>query len=564
MTNHLLQDKPRRAAVYARFSTDLQNEKSAEDQIDLCRAFARREGFHVVQAYKDEAKSGASLHGRAGILSLLADANARKFDVVIVEALDRLSRDMADMATIYKQMQFLGIKIIAVHEGEANTLTVGMRAIFAQLFREDNVHKVRRGMGGKIKQGLSAGGKAYGYEPDPANRGKPRIVPDEAAIVLRIFEEYAKGTSPKAICHQLTREGVRPPRGEQWSPSALVGFKSRGTGILRNHIYVGKIVWNKVRMVKEPYTGKRLSRPNPPDKWHTAEAPELQIVPNDLFDAVQAQLVSRAHVAKEGRIGANNRPKRLLSGLLKCAACGSGMAVAGVDKSGRTRLRCSRHTNSRSCPDPKTYYLQGVEDLVISSLAQELATLERIEFYARRYIESRFKEDRDNHRRRADMQKRLAQIEAENMRLVKLMLQDGADTKTLGAITKENGQERDRIELELSRLPQGSNVILHPAAIKAFAKKLLARNSDPLRSNRAKLEMTMTALDDMGELGPIIRELIHSITLHKDDDGSIGIEVEGYLTPFLQKDGKPWTGHEPLGAVALVAEEGFEPPTQGL
>lgn len=82
---------------------------------------------------------------------------------------------------------------------------------------------------------------------------------------------------------------------------------------------------------------------------------------------------------------------------------------------------------------------------MISSLAHELSTPERIESYARRYIDAKFKDERDSHRRRADMEKRLAQIEAENMRLVKLMVQDGADTKTLGALTKENGQERDRL-----------------------------------------------------------------------------------------------------------------------
>lgn len=87
------------------------------------------------------------------------------------------------------------------------------------------------------------------------------------------------------------------------------------------------------------------------------------------------------------------------------------------------------------------------------------------------------------------------------MRLVNLMLQDGADTKTLGAKTKENREECDRLEMELARPPQGSNVVLHPTAIKAFADKLLAKSSDPFRSNRARLEMTMTALDDMGELG---------------------------------------------------------------
>jgi hypothetical protein len=129
----------------------------------------------------------------------------------------------------------------------------GMRAMFAQMFREENVHKVRRGMTGLIKQGLSAGGKAYGYRPDPANRGKLVIVQEEAAIVVRIFEDYAKGVSPKAICKWLNAEFVKLPRGKLWAPSALYGFASRGTGMLRNPIYVAascgtRSTWSKTRI----------------------------------------------------------------------------------------------------------------------------------------------------------------------------------------------------------------------------------------------------------------------------------------------------------------------------
>ncbi|MXN99941.1 hypothetical protein GR156_06490 [Shinella zoogloeoides] len=236
------------------------------------------------------------------------------------------------------------------------------------------------------------------------------------------------------------------------------------------------------------------------------------------------------------------------------------MSVYGHDKSGRVRVRCSKHNNSRTCPDPKTFYLEDIENLLINSLAHELATPERIRLYAERYIESRYKDERDSHRRRADIERRLSQIEIENKKLVNLMLQDGADTKALGAKTKENAEERDRLELELSRLPQPSNIVLHPTAITSFAKRLMTKSSNPYRSNRAKLEIALTEMDEMGGLGPVLRELIHSVTVYDDGD-YIGINVQGHLTPFLQEDGKPL---KDMGAVAMVAEEGFEPPTQGL
>src|SRR5690606_6852289 len=96
--------EPIPAAVYGRFSTELQNEKSADDQITLCRAYAANNGFKVVAAYTDKAKSGASMLNRDELLAMLADAKAGKFKAIIVEHLDRLSRDTADLATIKKQM----------------------------------------------------------------------------------------------------------------------------------------------------------------------------------------------------------------------------------------------------------------------------------------------------------------------------------------------------------------------------------------------------------------------------------------------------------------------------
>lgn len=561
----MLSAEPTKAAIYSRYSTDLQNERSTDDQIDLCRAFAKRDGFTVVATYADRAVSGASILGRFDLQRMLQAARAGEFKVIIVEAFDRLSRDLADIATIRKQMEYLGVRLISVNDGEANLINVAMHGLQAQMSREGNVHKIRRGMTGLIKRGLSAGGKAYGYRPvkkfdeygEPI-RGELEIVPEEAAIVVHIFEEYAKGVSPKVICKRLNAEHVKPPRGKLWAPSALYGFASRGTGMLRNPIYVGRPVWNKVQMVKDPNTGKRVSRPNPTSEHATADVPRLRIVPHDLFEAVQAQIAGRAHVAKGGPIRGNNRPKRLLSGLLKCHACGSGMSVAGVDKSGRTRLRCSAHTNSGACPDPKTFYLDEVEALTVTSLTRELATPDRIKVYAERYIKARIAQDAHENGRRAEIEARIATIVRDNDRLLDLLMKGKGDQDAIDARMKAQGRERDELRAELASLPVGSNVILHPNAIKVLAERLSSRSTSHAANRRAKLEATISMLNDMGELAPIVRELIRLITPYRDDDGRLTIKVEASLVPFLQQDGKP------LGAAVVVAEEGFEPPTQGL
>ncbi len=132
------EQKTKRAAIYARFSTDLQNERSIEDQVSLCQSYAEREGLNVVCTYEDRARSGGSVMGRDGLLRMLDQARERSFDVVVVEALDRLSRDMEDLAGIHKRLSFLGVEIRAVHEGVVNTVLVGLRGLVGQLYREDN------------------------------------------------------------------------------------------------------------------------------------------------------------------------------------------------------------------------------------------------------------------------------------------------------------------------------------------------------------------------------------------------------------------------------------------
>jgi hypothetical protein len=106
---------------------------------------------------------------------------------------------MEDLAGIHKRLSFLGIEIRAVHEGVVNTVLVGLRGLVGQLYCEDNAHKVRRGLAGRVGQGLNAGGRAYGYAPVAGEKGKRTIVETEAVIVRRIFDEYVAGRTPREI-----------------------------------------------------------------------------------------------------------------------------------------------------------------------------------------------------------------------------------------------------------------------------------------------------------------------------------------------------------------------------
>ena len=118
--------RPLRAAIYARFSTDMQSDASIDDQVRTCREFADQQGLEVVEIYSDRATSGASLV-RSGIQKLLRDADARAFDVVISEAMDRLSRNQADIATIFQKLQFRDVMIETTSEGTISVMHIGLK-----------------------------------------------------------------------------------------------------------------------------------------------------------------------------------------------------------------------------------------------------------------------------------------------------------------------------------------------------------------------------------------------------------------------------------------------------
>jgi site-specific DNA recombinase len=151
------------------------------------------------------------------------------------------------------------------------------------------VEECRRGLEGRVREGRSGGGICYGYdiaqEHDARGKfihGSRKINDTEAATVLRIFTEFSNGKSPRRIALDLNKEGIDGPQGAGWGASTINGNAARGTGILNNELYIGRLVWNRLQYVKDPRTGKRVSRLNDRTKHVVQEAPDLRIVPQNL------------------------------------------------------------------------------------------------------------------------------------------------------------------------------------------------------------------------------------------------------------------------------------------
>lgn len=121
-----------RVAIYARFSSDLQDPRSITDQEAACRERAVRERWSVVAVFTDAAISGASMANRPGLLDLMRAAEAAAFDAVLCESLDRLSRDQEDSAAIHKRLKYRDITIITLADGTVSKLQVGLRSVMSE------------------------------------------------------------------------------------------------------------------------------------------------------------------------------------------------------------------------------------------------------------------------------------------------------------------------------------------------------------------------------------------------------------------------------------------------
>jgi DNA invertase Pin-like site-specific DNA recombinase len=500
-----------KVALYARYSTDNQSVVSIEDQFRICREHAGRERWQVIDTYHDAAISGASVILRPGVQSLLQDAQRGKFDIVLAEALDRVSRDQADVATLFKHLRFAGVQIVTLAEGEISELHVGLKGTMNALFLKDLAAKTHRGLRGRVEKGKAGGGLCYGYdvvkrtdsEGEPV-RGERTINEAEAAIVRRIFREFAAGKSPRAIATDLNRDGIRGPFGHTWGDTTIRGHACRGNGVVNNELYAGVLVWNRQRFIKDPNTGKRVSRPNPEAKWIRAEVPELRIVDDELWRRVklrQAELAKQFEATTKGvraaraeRLNRLRRPAFLLSGLLTCGCCGGKYGIVVNDRYG-----CLGHFRKGICDNGRTIRRDDIERRVLAGLTDTLVSPEAVAVAVRAYAEET---NRQNHQRRAQVEADFRSLEKIERGRKGIMdaIEDGMYQPAMKARMEELDHQKAEIEARLAEAPADPPDV-HPNIAEHYRTKVIC------------LAETLAEPESNGEAREDIRSLVGEVVI---------------------------------------------------
>jgi len=132
-----------KAAIYARYSSENQSEKSIDDQIRVCKKFIENNDMTIEDKhiFIDEAISG-SIVNRPGLQALENAAENKEFDAVAVDDLSRLSRSNHQMLTLVLKFNYYQIKIISVSDGiitddDNSKLDIHIRGLINELYLDD-------------------------------------------------------------------------------------------------------------------------------------------------------------------------------------------------------------------------------------------------------------------------------------------------------------------------------------------------------------------------------------------------------------------------------------------
>ncbi len=544
-----------KAAIYARYSSDLQRMTSIDDQVRVCRERIERDGGTVTEIYADAAISGSRVANRPELLRLLADARAGRFTHLYAEALDRLSRDQEDVAGLFKRLRHVDVTLITLSEGEISELHVGLKGTMNALFLKDLADKVRRGQRGRVAARRAAGGLGYGYDvvrnigsDGEIERGVRKINEQEAQVIRRIFTEYAAGRSPRHIARDLNNDGIPSPRGGTWNASTINGHPTRLHGILTNPFYAGEMIYNRVNYRKDPETGRRQIRVVPSDQWVRVAVPELRIVDIDTWASAAER---RAELARRKSPVQRRRPKHLLSGLIRCGVCGGAYNIASSD-----RMACTARREKGTCSNSRSIKIESLTSRVLAGIKERLLAPELFAEFAAEYQATRTERAREQSQYRNGLEREANDLMKKIDRIVDAIA-EGTDTPALRVKLQEMEQRLVQVRIDIAEAKAPTAPELHPALPELYRRRVEqlehAFQGDALRQ---------------AEAATLIRALIEQIRISPAEGrGAVQIELTGAVAEILafaatppsaglqQKDGTNDV------AIKVVPGAGIEPAT---
>ncbi|MXP42092.1 hypothetical protein GRI75_10615 [Altererythrobacter soli] len=545
--------KPR-IAIYGRHSTDKQNPSSSADQAAACVPLVGLLNGEVVGTYLHSEMSGYK-RNRPGLTRMLAEMRSGNIDVVVCEALDRLARDGEDVNWIGKKLRYDRVRLYTLAEGEIDEVKLAVAGMLGSLFLSNLQQKTLRGMQAALLAGRFVGGRAYGYrkvhkigsDGEPI-RGLLEINEDQAAMVCRIFEDFANGLSSIGIVRRLNEERIPGPRGGEWNASTVRGDPKKLVGILNNRLYCGELVWKRREWRKNPDTDDRERRYRLRDEseWVRIDVPDMRIINDELWDAVreQIELRSRDTARTASSPVVHRRRKHLLSGTIKCATCGSNFTIAGKDY-----YRCAGARERGTCTNLLSLRREPLETAVLSVLRHHLLQPELAELFVAEFRKGLRELTERSENKGARATERLAEVDQQIDMILRNMLVSEA-SPALHRMLAELEQEKRELEEAMQFEPPAAELLPHSTLLRVFKEKVDALSS---------------ALNDESvrvQAAELIGDLIESVTVYPGEtpEAEVSANITDLIRFAANENGPEWAMRKSCSAM-VVAGVGFEPTT---
>ena len=321
--------KKEKCYLYIRVSTAMQVDGySLDAQKDRLVKFAEFQGMEIVREYCDAGKSGKSITGRPEFQQMLQDVADDRDGVsyILVFKLSRFGRNAADVLNSLQYIQDYGVNLICVEDGidsskDSGKLTITVLSAVAEIERENILVQTMEGRRQKAREGKWNGGQApFGYWLDSKN-STLIVNPEEAEIVRIIFDKFVHtDMGADSISNYLNQHGYSKKKHRDQEVSHF----SRSTiiKILDNPVYAGKIAYGKSVTEKVKGTRDQYRRVKQ-DEYLLADGLHEAIIDPETWEAAKAK--RRVTGVKWNKTHSLDH-EHILSGILKCPVCGSGMA----------------------------------------------------------------------------------------------------------------------------------------------------------------------------------------------------------------------------------------------
>ncbi|MDF2474054.1 MAG: Site-specific recombinase, invertase Pin s [Anaerocolumna sp.] len=433
------------AVAYCRVSTNKEEQlDSLESQQKFFHEYAKRNQYNLVWIYADEGKSGTKMKNRCQLLKLLAEAENKKFDMVLIKDVSRLARNTVDFLTSIRKLKTLGIKVVFVNYDQTSSdSSEFMLTLLSAIAQEESANTSKRVKFGK-RQNAERGkvpNLIFGYDKIIGDYFNLLINEKEAKVIREIYRMYTEeGMGTTRIAQELNRAGIKTKRGCNWSQCGV-------TRLLTNEIYIGKVI-NAKEEVVDFLTGTRQRMRE--DQRLITYNQSLQIIEEETFNKANQLLSGRRNSFLQA--GVRETAAHVFSRLIYCKSCKKGFRrIVRTYQNTYIKWVCScRNSNGVSaCPNKSaveedkllTEILRYLSNIIDSS-PQALQTL--FMEYNRRIMQLNRQEPRME-----DYLIRMNKIKKEKQKYIEMYKNDIIGIKELKDTVDRIDRERKQLENEV-------------------------------------------------------------------------------------------------------------------